>query len=103
MTEQQETPQWTQRFMVVAAQSMLDLVGMMNQVAHPFARVVYFGLNYGDYSNAEIYSDEVRNAKFIAVFDIAPLNVFPVEDFTFVGQEDGSDLLSVDMNSAMSA
>ena len=74
---------WTQRFMVVAAQSMFELVGMMNQVAHPMARVIYFGPNYGDYSNTELFTDEIRNATFIAVFDISPVGVVPIDDIEF--------------------
>lgn len=101
MTEPNQ--EWTHRFMVVAALTMLDLVAMMNQVAHPFARIIYFGPNNGDYSNIELYNDDVRNAKYIAVFDIAPLNVYPVEDFTISPDSTSSDLVSFDMNSAMSA
>lgn len=98
-----QTQEWDSRFMVVAASTMLDLVGMMNQVAHPFARCIYFGENKGDYSNTTVYTDDIRRALFIAVFDIAPMSVYPVEDFSVIEESTTSDLVAVDMGSALSA
>lgn len=70
-----------QRFTVIGADTMLALIGLMNNAAHPLARVIYFGVNYGDYSNEETYKDNARAAKFIAVFDYSPAMVYPVEEF----------------------
>lgn len=70
-----------QRFTVIGANTMLALVGLMNNASHPLARVIYFGLNYGDYTNTETYNDTARAALYIAVFDYAPAMVYPVEEF----------------------
>jgi len=91
------------RFMVVAGETMMQLAGKMNTLAHPLSRLVYFGPNLGDYTNEEIYSDEYRNALFIAVFDIMPVQVNIVEEFVFTPQSDTNDEVSTDSHITMSA
>lgn len=71
-----------QRFTVIGANTMLELVASMNKNAHPLARVIYFGLNYGDYSDVNKYPDNTREAVFIAVFDYSPAMVYPVDEFS---------------------
>lgn len=80
-----------QRFTVIGADTMLSLIGLMNNAAHPLARVIYFGVNYGDYSNVETYGDNARSALFIAVFDYAPAMVYPVDEFQIQPVLDDSD------------
>jgi|KBSSwiStaDraftv2_1062776.scaffolds.fasta_scaffold948006_2 hypothetical protein len=67
------------RFQIFAAPTMIDLLVKMQQLAYPFAQLKYFGRNEGDYST---YQDQdiVTQSTFIAVFDLAPLYVFMLDD-----------------------
>lgn len=80
-----------QRFTIIGADTMLALVGLMNNAAHPLARVIYFGVNYGDYSDQEKYKDNARAAQYIAVFDYSPAMVYPVEEFSIEPVLEDSD------------
>jgi hypothetical protein len=91
------------RFMVVGASTMMQLAGKMNTLAHPLSRLIYFGPNLGDYSDEEIYTDEYRQALFIAVFDIMPVQANIVDEFTFTPGNDSNDEVSTDSHITMSA
>lgn len=91
------------RFAVVYGATMMELAGKMNKLAHPLARLVYFGENKGDYSNTEIYSDEYRQALFIAVFDIMPVQVNLVDEFTYIPEGEELDSTNDENKLAMAA
>jgi hypothetical protein len=93
------------RFVVMGALTMLDLVNSMNAFAHPLARLVYYGENKGDYS-ASTEREKIEAAKYIAVFDFSPVQIFEVENITLVlnnGNNDTSNEVSPNDKITMSA
>lgn len=77
------------RFAIIGAETMFDLYLKMNTVADPRLHVIYFGRNEGDYSNHE-QRELLENAKFIAVFDMAPLQTYLIEDLQIIVNPDTS-------------
>ncbi len=78
--EEEDLPQ--RRFQMIVADSLIDLVLMLNELADPWARVIYIGPNT---HMPKIITVE-RNPAFIAILDIAPQSVI-----TIGNNEDSSD------------
>lgn len=58
------------RFIVIGARTMLELVHGMNQSVPDNAYLVYFGRNLGDYSSDK-FPQEIATLQYIAVFDLS--------------------------------
>lgn len=93
------------RFLVLAGETMLDLLAKMQTNAHPMAQLKYFGRNEGDYSQYE-NQELVQATQFIAVFDFAPVygvELDNVEIVQFQPDSEGLQQVSDDSDIAMAA
>ena len=78
-------PQVFNRFSLLYARSLIDLVVLLNQSAMFSAKVIYFGPNTGK-SEAFPDLDLETEAPFIAVLDLAPTVVALAEDMELLQQ-----------------
>ena len=93
------------RFLVLAGETMLDLLAKMQTQAHPMAQLKYIGKNDGDYAHYE-NQELVKATQFIAVFDFAPVYVVELENVQIMQIQPDSETstpLMPDIKTTMSA
>lgn len=74
------------RFSLIYAKSLVDLVVLLNQSAHVASRVIYFGENKGQ-SESFPDLDILNDAPFIAVLDLSPTVVVLAEDIEVLSSD----------------
>jgi hypothetical protein len=93
------------RFLILAAENMLDLLSKMQTQSHPLAQLKYIGRNEGDYSHFE-NQELVKATQFIAVFDFTPVYIVELSNVQVIHHTDdldGLEQVQVDMETTMSA
>lgn len=80
----------TTRFLVLAGETMLDLLAKMQTHSHPMSQLKYIGKNEGDYT---LYDNQelVKATQFIAVFDFAPVYIVELENVQITQIKPDSD------------
>lgn len=74
------------RFLVIGALNMIDLVRLMQDV-NPQLQLRYIGKNIGDYSTHPNKTD-LEKVQVIAVFDLLPIHVAQIDTFIEVDTDD---------------